>query len=1182
MGNEAPQTQSPTPASATTAPAQSLDFSAVPGHQIEDQSTMQAAPKSVLQAGPGGVAHAKGAGAQSGDLDITGSLNKLTEPIENYTPAGRAEHPILSKLGDVTRNVKEMLEGGQAAGKPMGTSSSPIMDTANTLGMAEDAAEYAPKVEAFVGEHAAPIASHIAETGRNFLTSLAEEGKAALEATHPEGSLEAGFAKIPGHKSEGPAPELPKKPTQKVTPKSIKKPTPPVEVNPASDATAKAEADLAAARQGYAADMEKNPTSFRKGTPVHEQVVNVDPNKVAQSVNPGGNTFDEPTVQKYQQKIRAGEDIPAARIEYGLNGETRGFDGRHRVEASRREGVPVKLWTRREMLPGEAPPTDIGYEEPTVHELSGDEEPTPVHETAPEEEEGAYHPDLQKLVDKYGATDNAEKTANGASFIAPDGKFVHVPAGGTHDSAIDWVGAGDGSKDPRPEFIKNTGVIRTRARFGRGGHELSISVPEQGVTHDQIDALKQTARATLGSGKSGHIVMEVAKADGAHDTAEFANANNIEPMLRKIGAHPDKETPVDATPWNEKAAQLHEQNGGFTINPRTGAVPASGHVVEAVPEARQVSDTPNTPEQIQKFADKNKKLLAKNPELHIGGYTNDAGKHELNLSAVTHDSAKAEKVAKALDQESYYNVGEGKVVPTGGKNVQQEFPDYNVAQRLRDLAPEEPGNTISTRQPSSVKYSTEDPLRHNLRLTGDLINKNPELADKWAETVRNYPGFKAPEGADTQTTLNAFIEHAKDNLKHLYNSLPVEDQEKNKVWYDGAHTLTKELADKHGLTHPQAAGVVAALSPQKDWDQNVSLARRLTDIVKNQQDTVAGPNMLAKAKEIREASKTVKNPNANKYLVELAKSIQGKKLSELSDVDKKAAFVRLHDEVNNPREYFKINPDGSNAGVYKKADGTNGQVAWGSLNEIGKAIDILGDGSRESLSNNLGQAHKVRHFYNNIIEPNSARGDVTVDTHAVAAALMRPLGGKEPEVLANFGGPGSNIHGLNGTYPLYHEAYTRAAKELDIAHPRQLQSVVWDHIRNQFPAEFKTKENQDAINSIWKEAQNGKITAEDARKQILEYAQGHRVTADEGVQRPADQTELFGHGVHGEPTGGNGRGDRSEYSVGNQAERPTTEPVAEVKPPAKIAETNRSAGGDWAKILAEGDAKAKAARLKKK
>jgi hypothetical protein len=33
----------------------------------------------------------------------------------------------------------------------------------------------------------------------------------------------------------------------------------------------------------------------------------------------------------------------------------------------------------------------------------------------------------------------------------------------------------------------------------------------------------------------------------------------------------------------------------------------------------------------------------------------------------------------------------------------------------------------------------------------------------------------------------------------------------------------------------------------------------------------------------------------------------------------------------------------------------------------------------------MGERHKVRNFYNNIYDPNSPYGDVTIDTHAVAA-----------------------------------------------------------------------------------------------------------------------------------------------------------------------------------------------------
>lgn len=57
-----------------------------------------------------------------------------TTGIENYTQEGRQEHPILSRVGDMTRGAKELLFGGQDAGKPMGTSSG-VMNNPVTTAM---------------------------------------------------------------------------------------------------------------------------------------------------------------------------------------------------------------------------------------------------------------------------------------------------------------------------------------------------------------------------------------------------------------------------------------------------------------------------------------------------------------------------------------------------------------------------------------------------------------------------------------------------------------------------------------------------------------------------------------------------------------------------------------------------------------------------------------------------------------------------------------------------------------------------------------------------------------------------------------------------------------------------------------------------------------------------------------
>src|SRR5208282_959511 len=50
-------------------------------------------------------------------------LHEVLEKATSMTPAGRAEHPIMAKIGDLADNVQELLTGGQSAGKPIGTRS---------------------------------------------------------------------------------------------------------------------------------------------------------------------------------------------------------------------------------------------------------------------------------------------------------------------------------------------------------------------------------------------------------------------------------------------------------------------------------------------------------------------------------------------------------------------------------------------------------------------------------------------------------------------------------------------------------------------------------------------------------------------------------------------------------------------------------------------------------------------------------------------------------------------------------------------------------------------------------------------------------------------------------------------------------------------------------------------------
>jgi hypothetical protein len=75
----------------------------------------------------------------------------ITKPIENYTQEGRKEHPILSRVGDVTSGLKEFAFGGKAAGKPMGSSGGAV-DAAMLLSGATDAAGIGARAESAIRE----------------------------------------------------------------------------------------------------------------------------------------------------------------------------------------------------------------------------------------------------------------------------------------------------------------------------------------------------------------------------------------------------------------------------------------------------------------------------------------------------------------------------------------------------------------------------------------------------------------------------------------------------------------------------------------------------------------------------------------------------------------------------------------------------------------------------------------------------------------------------------------------------------------------------------------------------------------------------------------------------------------------------------------------------------------------
>jgi hypothetical protein len=200
-------------------------------------------------------------------------------------------------------------------------------------------------------------------------------------------------------------------------------------------------------------------------------------------------------------------------------------------------------------------------------------------------------------------------------------------------------------------------------------------------------------------------------------------------------------------------------------------------------------------------------------------------------------------------------------------------------------------------------------------------------------------------------------------------------------------------------------------------------------------------------------------------------------------------MIRAYAEVAFPTDFNLIRPTGEYGPRAMNADGkTASKLGWGlSQPTLIKALSALEDGRIVNISTVVGEAHKVRSFYNNIIDP-WYPGAVTIDTHAIAAAHLMPLSLDDGEVTYAMGGLGDAMTGITGGNPLYAEAYNRAAKARGVL-PREMQSVTWEALRGLFTPEQKSdKEFVAHVRSLWDNYRRDGGSLDVLRQDILDFA----------------------------------------------------------------------------------------------
>ena len=445
-------------------------------------------------------------------------------------------------------------------------------------------------------------------------------------------------------------------------------------------------------------------------------------------------------------------------------------------------------------------------------------------------------------------------------------------------------------------------------------------------------------------------------------------------------------------------------------------------------------------------------------------------------------------------------------------------------------------SSVSTAQDSSRVGTARNPKEETSQDSNIDVSMVPEDTLEKHMRIMDYGHLPKDirDEKDTKVKYEKLVNFMKENLLSLHNAFPDELRARATQWYDGANKIANGFSKRYDITVEQSSGILAVLSPQKDWFMNVAQAEQVIHIWRNYQDvriegteydamieeiidTAEAPIKQKKKKLVNETPEQEKRrQNYNRKLDQKAKDnrravldqIKGKTVRELSQDSSPAGqtvmawAIRTTAQVQFGRNYSVVTPEGDFGGPSLKMDGQPATNGWGSTGEIVKAVSIIEDGSIQNISDRLGSEHKVRNFYNNIVAPNSPYGDATMDTHAVAAALLMPLGSSATQVSDNFGSgkagkTSKSGQTVSGTYYVYLDAYRRAAKEVGLQ-PRQMQSITWEAIRQVYLPQDRKPEFVKQRTKEWNQYKDEK----EARQQII----GETINAPEWAgTRPSGQ-----------------------------------------------------------------------------
>lgn len=399
--------------------------------------------------------------------------------------------------------------------------------------------------------------------------------------------------------------------------------------------------------------------------------------------------------------------------------------------------------------------------------------------------------------------------------------------------------------------------------------------------------------------------------------------------------------------------------------------------------------------------------------------------------------------------------------------------------------------TISPRKPLAARR-TENPETHYLGVDAAALAREPKY-DQNINLLRNtdfYPLLKSGEtkGKSSDAVAELFITKAAANYRFLLDhATPA--QRAAGSWYRNSKAAI--VANSHGFDVASATGLVSRMSPGVAWDLNLHIAQRIME-------TASGGRGSQWTQAMAERG-------AQHYPPEMVKTLAAAgSFDKLTSYDDKAAWMRLAMEAD-PQPYHKMNRDGTVGPIALNPEGKPFAAPVSVPDDnMARGIEMLeSGGDREVISRLLGEGHKIRSFYNDLLDPEDG-SEVVSDVHNAGGAVLMPVVPSHPVVAQMQGNspglkeqrPGwtgssskSATTGVEGLYGLYVDAVRRVAKDTGMR-PADIQAITWWTKKEMFGQSSAKKQRE--AEAIWARYQSGE----------LDYAQTQQAIWDHFTTRP--------------------------------------------------------------------------------